>query len=528
MEPHDDLSEKILECLNDFEYFDKQLKSFRRFQNYSNAVVILGQSGSGKSTICNYLMGEALEIYKMSTYYCLKAYSDNEIGHRIGSLTNKPNLKLNTEGTLFIDCPGFGDTRECPQDIKNAYYINRIIKELKNVTIVLVISEHDLRGKALNLRNVLENVSLIFENSIDKFLNSFCIIYSQITTLHIDDTLAALEEENSSSININIVRYIRRNIQTKVAEFPCASIYKNNSIYPEEFRKNILQIIRNTSPNCFDKINIILSSRSKYILRNFEIEYINTLFSEEFISEIIKRFSIQHDKILNELVSNNNDYKKIIDTIKNYSENFVRLFEFNSLQELITNLMKFDEIYKMEALKEKKYIFEFLKIIHEDECFRANIEGYFLRIKQRIDTKLEIYLYIRIDEVSTKSKSGYSQEVRTISIPYLNDLEKNCIFNQTIEKNQSKVSIHNEINECIDPKKLEESSKENEKKIKKPGLFDFSKTIILKSFNGLVSVVKSTVSTTVTIVNIVGKAISAACDSATTEINKSLQKENNK
>lgn len=79
----------------------------------NQAVIVIGDTGVGKSTIMSFLAGSNLVV----RYDGLKPYLDNannsnkiKIGHEKYSETSVPT-KAVIEGMAFYDCPGFKDNK---------------------------------------------------------------------------------------------------------------------------------------------------------------------------------------------------------------------------------------------------------------------------------------------------------------------------------------------------------------------------------------------------------------------------------
>lgn len=73
-------------------------------------VLIIGNTGAGKSTLCSLLVTNQLKyVYNKSTNTYMVG-GDEIISAGTDSFTTTPNIRF-IEGTIFIDCPGFKDTK---------------------------------------------------------------------------------------------------------------------------------------------------------------------------------------------------------------------------------------------------------------------------------------------------------------------------------------------------------------------------------------------------------------------------------
>ena len=116
----------------------KQIKS--KLSNFSRTidedqlvakdVIFLGNTGSGKSTVVNYLAGKQLEAIEDEddeiVIIAPDAVEGMEIGQDMSSCTKIPTRWVSDENIAYWDCPGFGDTEGPVQDITNAYYIHKL------------------------------------------------------------------------------------------------------------------------------------------------------------------------------------------------------------------------------------------------------------------------------------------------------------------------------------------------------------------------------------------------------------------
>lgn len=131
-------------------------------------VVFLGNTGSGKSTLINYLNEKPL-ICERPGRIKLGQIEDADamqIGHGRGSQTFLPQF-INKNGVLFYDFAGLNDTGGALVNILNASFIKNILEKAKSTKIVFVVSNSELdTGRGQPFKEFLEKIKrLIPENN---------------------------------------------------------------------------------------------------------------------------------------------------------------------------------------------------------------------------------------------------------------------------------------------------------------------------------------------------------------------------
>jgi energy-coupling factor transporter ATP-binding protein EcfA2 len=121
-------------------------------------VFVLGNTGSGKSTFLNYIMGCTMAESMPEPVVVVSPESKRSeiipIGHGMISKTFLPTFCTDQDETWrqYCDCPGFGDSRGSEVNIANAVNIKKALNESPATKVILLISYHELkaaRGAAL-------------------------------------------------------------------------------------------------------------------------------------------------------------------------------------------------------------------------------------------------------------------------------------------------------------------------------------------------------------------------------------------
>ena len=137
--------------------------------NADEAVIVIGDTGVGKSTILAFLSGGELFV----RYDGLKPTLDCpnnpyvKIGHEKYSETSIPS-KIVIDSLAFYDCPGFRDNKGEEYEISNSFFVQRLLDIYSKVKIVLMIDEsHISEARADKLPRLTKNLLKSFKTFED-------------------------------------------------------------------------------------------------------------------------------------------------------------------------------------------------------------------------------------------------------------------------------------------------------------------------------------------------------------------------
>ena len=128
--------------------------------------LVLGNTGSGKSTFLNYLMGCTMKsvqpgalglpgVRRVITVDPDSAIPEvMPIGHGAESATFLPQIELdpNNRSNAYCDCPSFNDTRGSAINIANSINIKKILRQVSSVKALFLTSYADIstgRGRGI-------------------------------------------------------------------------------------------------------------------------------------------------------------------------------------------------------------------------------------------------------------------------------------------------------------------------------------------------------------------------------------------
>ena len=147
---------------------------------------MLGLTGSGKSTLINYLLGAKSKIKVVKKKGEFHMTNDDEvnfpvIGNGLSSCTDIPSSYAGLRGDVdYIDPAGFMDTKGDLQEIINGYANARMFKRGTRTKIVLTIEISTLlSGRGGNLPAIAKRLLDLFPRDYTTLINSIMIMVSK-------------------------------------------------------------------------------------------------------------------------------------------------------------------------------------------------------------------------------------------------------------------------------------------------------------------------------------------------------------
>nr|XP_018902273.1 PREDICTED: uncharacterized protein LOC109033885 [Bemisia tabaci]XP_018902274.1 PREDICTED: uncharacterized protein LOC109033885 [Bemisia tabaci] len=177
-------AEAVLDLLNDGE-----AKLERGY--HEKAVLVLGNTGSGKSTLTQFLSGNDLNLTSFETEEGLGDFIIQDTSGRIsnGSATMSwtifPEAMLDSKsGTVFFDCPGFSDTRSAAHDIAATYFTMKTIENIGRVKLLFTVAYSSVRvgQDRHDFMELAEHIVTMVKN-LDKFQDSIALVVTKVENL---------------------------------------------------------------------------------------------------------------------------------------------------------------------------------------------------------------------------------------------------------------------------------------------------------------------------------------------------------
>ncbi|CAH1406501.1 unnamed protein product [Nezara viridula] len=177
---------------------DKQIK----YSPSKDIVLLLGNTGSGKSTLTHYISGNAHKLLSQEVeegtgeYVIVDQQDKISSASTIVSQTIYPDLVEDaTTNTIYYDCPGFSDTRSAAHEIAATYFIKKVIDSASAVKMVFVVSHHSVtRGADRQDFILMLQHATDFIKQMDKFKNSIALVVTKIENRYIGNKLVSDEK----------------------------------------------------------------------------------------------------------------------------------------------------------------------------------------------------------------------------------------------------------------------------------------------------------------------------------------------
>jgi GTP-binding protein EngB required for normal cell division len=276
--------------------------------NCNEAIIVIGDTGVGKSTIMAFLSGAEMIV----RYDGLKPVLDCpnhpiKIGHEKYSETSIPN-KLVIENLAFYDCPGFKDNKGEEYEISNSFFVQRLLDIYPKVKIVIMIDEsHISEARADKLPKLTKNLLKSFKTFEDIKEGVIMIINRAERDLGVVDyhreikKMCDLKNDRGWLFEVEeqkFLKYLMDNNRIVLFKQPKKED-KNKKFVAGESELTIMRTIRSSSYVKSRHILNILSESAKLAIRDFidEITNKSNIKIEAICGEIVSSYTIRVSKV---------------------------------------------------------------------------------------------------------------------------------------------------------------------------------------------------------------------------------------
>ncbi|GFT48415.1 uncharacterized protein NPIL_178081 [Nephila pilipes] len=158
---------------------------------HSAVSLVLGNTGSGKSTFTQWIAGDnnkliSVEVNEGTGEYIIE--DNNRIGNStLQSKTIFPELVVDpTTNAAYYDCPGFSDTRSASNDIATTYFIKKVVDYAESVKLIFIISYPSVR-KGVNREDFMKLMRHATDlvKDVGKFKDSIAVVASKVDNQYV-------------------------------------------------------------------------------------------------------------------------------------------------------------------------------------------------------------------------------------------------------------------------------------------------------------------------------------------------------
>lgn len=234
-------------------------------------VILLGMTGSGKSTLTNFLMGNKLIIGEEGKLDTQNPLTGSAIGHEIESKTTQPYLSLGPKNMVLCDCPGFEDSRGSGQDIIHAYAIQRLFSG--KCKILLAVPETELTGRMTDFLRHLNQLTQVVP--VDQLMGSLALVITKqgmVRGVKPRDNIKKLINAEANKLTEDVKKVLNyltneEKIENRIPYFPYPKNDEGEYDAPEA-RENILEALGNLNSMSNPKVTPFISDESKLMIIN--------------------------------------------------------------------------------------------------------------------------------------------------------------------------------------------------------------------------------------------------------------------
>lgn len=276
-----------------------------------DVVIFLGNTGSGKSTLINYLADKKLRVEDEDIVLSNPKHSSAmPIGVGGESETIYPKSIL-LENLLIFDMPGFQDTKGSIKDLTNTIFIKQILTEANTIKIVFVMSQPEIvAGHGKFLKDLLDMTKNLFAGYSEQIVaDSSLLVMTKSTHDSLEGSKTFLLHKCSSQYHAQLKvwtdkkKFFRMCCPTETKEISFrerpfilqglrtllpGQIYGQvniSAIYPYDAQITIGKSINHVLSSMFSSQKYLGQDLSKATLTQLQLlkkQYSDVLFWEEF------------------------------------------------------------------------------------------------------------------------------------------------------------------------------------------------------------------------------------------------------
>lgn len=414
------------------DFWRKQESKFK-LNDAKDVILVMGNTGSGKSTIVSALIGAKLTSIKKKNYFQIIDERDR-IGQNATSKTLVPELIVDDKtDTAIYDCPGFLDNRNIEHEMTITYFLKKLMNHVNSIKFMFSVNYASVQntGNKNDFKYLLKQLNTFIKN-ITKFHAGIAMVVTKVdNNWDVDDNGVGHLANNDTETLGDIVNYL-----TEVKLELEMNLLENRKILTNNYYENaikFIEILLEKQNNSYTRIAIFRKPYRSGVLNEMasikkEIHTIYTILNYNL--QYVKKenddfgFSVSSETI--------NTIRKMVDRLV---ENRLKLHVSSIGNEIRTHYLQ----------QEKKS--------HDIDVLRENISDAYRLLKTIDDSNPFKFFHKYINATNILRIPLSSNNVNALS----NDIDV-LDFLTTVNNDHIPNAIHlkNELNENI--KSIESSS----------------------------------------------------------------------
>lgn len=249
---------------NILNFWTEHKKKLVFHSEHKEVVIVMGNTGAGKTTLISALIGRKLRATKPNGYLVI-VDEEGGIGTGSSSKTLIPEAMTdNKRNVTYIDCPGFRDNRNVQYEISSIYFQNILMNHVEKIKLILVINYESLKnnGNKNDFDDLFEHIGE-FIKDISKFHDGIALVVTKVENTYeqSDDGNFFLSNNNQLVLN-GIADYLESKKE----------IYRSRTENVEKHKMfvNLIDVLLEKKNSSFTRIAILRQPTGQGLLENFK------------------------------------------------------------------------------------------------------------------------------------------------------------------------------------------------------------------------------------------------------------------